>query len=62
MNEKKKTASKSPTSAEAPRAAYMLPGFTPVRCALFGTQVCMHPECTGYDNRLCDDWRNHSGR
>ena len=32
------------------------------QCVLHGTPLCSHPECSGYDNRLCNDWRSHSGK
>ena len=32
------------------------------RCVLYGSKVCEHPECTGYDNRMCDAWARHSSK
>lgn len=39
-----------------------LDSYMPVQCALHGTSLCLHPECTGYSDRLCDIWVNHSGK
>lgn len=32
------------------------------QCTLFGTKLCKHPECSGYDDRKCDTWKTHSSK
>lgn len=31
-------------------------------CTLQGSELCKHPECTGYDNRKCTLWLTHSSK
>ncbi len=34
-----------------------------VQCSLYGTHVCPYPEtCSGYEDRQCNKWQEHSGK
>jgi len=33
-----------------------------IRCVLYGTNLCKHPDCSGYDDRKCTLWMHHSSK
>lgn len=63
MNEEKKTVPATGEKAPAVNDGSFLASYVRVRCVLFGTPLCPHPGvCSGYDNRMCDEWLHHSGK
>lgn len=63
MNEERKTATTCNDETTAVRHSSSSPDRFQFQCTLHGTHLCPHPEdCSGYDNRKCDNWRRHSGK
>ena len=63
MNEERHNMTSVNTVKSTVKPATPLSRYSPFQCVLRGSVICPYPDiCSGYSNRKCNNWKNHSSK